>query len=35
MKNKLTKREQSKQNNIVAIQTFKSQGYSVAETAEF
>ncbi len=35
MKNKLTKREQGKQNNIVAIQTFKNQGYSVAETAEF
>ncbi|MGL4913597.1 MAG: Fic family protein [Romboutsia sp.] len=34
MENKLTKKEQNKQNNILAIQTFKSQGYSVAKTAE-
>ncbi len=34
MQNKLTKREQSKQNNILAIQTFKNQGYTVAQTAE-
>ena len=34
MQNKLTKREQRKQNNILAIQTFKNQGYTVAQTAE-
>lgn len=34
MDKKLTKREQAKQNNILAIQTFKSQGYDIEKTAE-